>query len=88
MGAIPTTRERGREMIEHHFIITYSKERGWEWDTDSEASRYQEGTVWDTESKSWSVGYLGEGEYLDDDDLVGEQLGAILEIANSASKVI
>ncbi len=26
--------------------------------------------------------------YLDDDDLVGEQLGAILEIANSASKVI
>jgi hypothetical protein len=75
-------------MIEHHFIITYSKERGWEWDTDSEASRYQEGTVWDTESKSWSVGYLGDGEYLDDDDLVGEQLGAILEVVNSASKII
>jgi hypothetical protein len=75
-------------VIEHHFIIKYSKEEGWSWDTDSEASRYQEGTVWDTESESWSVGYLGDGEYLDDDDLVGEQLGAILEIANSASKVI
>ena len=75
-------------MIEHHFIITYSKEGGWNWDTDSEAARYSDGTVWNGKEGEWQSGYLGEGEYLDDDDLVGEQLGAILEVANSASKVI
>lgn len=57
-------------MIEHHFIIKYSKKEG------------------------WSVGYIGwdkekgEAEYLDDDDLIGEQLGAILEMANGANKII
>ena len=30
----------------------------------------------------------GEAEYLDDDDLIGEQLGAILEIANEAKVII
>lgn len=81
-------------MIEHHFIVKYSKEEGWSWDTDSEEPRYPDGTVWDTEKESWSVGYLGwneekgEAEYLDDDDLIGEQLGAILEVANGANKVI
>ena len=81
-------------MKEHHFIIKYSKDKGWEWDTDSEEPRYPDGTVYDTESESWSVGYVGwneekgEAEYLDDDDLIGEQLSAILEIANGANKVI
>ena len=81
-------------MIEHHFIIKYSKERGWEWDTDTEEARYPDGTVWDTEGESWSVGYVGwdkekgEAEYLDDDDLIGEQLGAILEVANGVKAII
>ena len=81
-------------MIEHHFIVKYSKEEGWSWDTDSEELRYSDGTVWDTEGESWSVGYVGwseekgEAEYLDDDDLIGEHLGAILGIANSENRII
>lgn len=81
-------------MIEHHYIIKYSKEEGWSWDTDSEEPRYPEGTVWDTEGERWSVGYVGwseekgEAEYLDDDDLIGEHLGAILGIANSENRII
>jgi hypothetical protein len=81
-------------MIEHHFIIKYSKAEGWEWDTDSEELRYSDGTVWNEQAQEWSNGYIGwnkekdEGEYLDDDDLIGEQLGAILDIANSENKVI
>ncbi len=80
--------------IEHHFIVKYSKEGGWEWDIESEEVRFVDGTVWDTERDSWSVGYLGwngqkgEAEYLDDDDLVGEQLGAMLDIANGAKAII
>jgi hypothetical protein len=81
-------------MIEHHFIVKYSKEGGWEWDTESEEPRYPDGTVWDTEGESWSSGYIGwskdkgEAEYLDDDDLIGEQLGALLEIANNSKVII
>ena len=81
-------------MIEHHFIIKYSKEGGWEWDTDTEEARYPDGTVWNEEAQEWTNGYIGwneekgEGEYLDDDDFIGEQLGAILEVANGANKVI
>ena len=81
-------------MIEHHFIIKYSKEGGWEWDTDTEEDLYPYGTVFNEENKQWQSGYAGwneakgEAEYVDDDDFIGEQLGAILEIANGASKVI
>ena len=81
-------------MIEHHYIIKYSKEGGWEWDTDTEEARYPDGTVFNDESQEWQSGYVGwneekgEAEYLDDEDLIGEQLTAILEIANGAKALI
>jgi hypothetical protein len=81
-------------MIEHHYIIKYSKEEGWEWDTDTEEARYPNGTVFNDETEEWQSGYVGwneekgEAEYLDDDDLIGEQLTAILEIANGAKALI
>ena len=81
-------------MIEHHFIIKYSKAEGWEWDTDIEEEHYPNGTVFNNETEEWQSGYVGwnkekdEGEYLDDDDLIGEQLGAILKIANEAKVII
>lgn len=81
-------------MIEHHYIIKYSKEGGWEWDTDTEEARYPNGTVFNDKTQEWQSGYVGwneekgEAEYVDDDDLIGEQLGAILEIANGAKALI
>jgi len=81
-------------MIEHHFIIKYSKEGGWEWDTDSEELRYSDGTVWNEQTQEWSSGYAGwseakgEAEYVDDDDVIGEHLGAILKVANEAKVII
>lgn len=80
-------------MIEHHFIIKYSKENGWEWDTDSEAIRYSDGTVWNSESNEWSNGYagwnkdMGEAEYVDDDDLIGEQLSKGLFMLNDMKEI-
>ena len=70
--------------IEHHFIVKYSTENGWEWDTDSEAVRYDSRTVWNSETEEWSIAYEGDGEYLDGDDIIGEQLGAALQIMNGA----
>ena len=81
-------------MIEHYFIIKYSKADGWEWDTDTEEALYPDGTVLDTEKAEWQSGYVGwnkekgEAEYLDDDDVIGEHLGAILGIANSENRII
>jgi len=81
-------------MIEHYFIIKYSKAEGWEWDTDTEEALYPDGSVLDTERAEWQSGYVGwnkekgEAEYLDDDDVIGEQLGAILKIANEAKVII
>jgi hypothetical protein len=71
-------------MIEHTFVIKYSNENGWEWDTDTEAAHFTDGTIYDTEAGEWQPAHLGEGEYIDNDDEIGEQLASILAIANDA----
>ena len=71
-------------MIEHTFVIKYSTESGWEWDTDTEAAHFTDGTIYDTEAGEWQPAHLGEGEYIDNDDEIGEQLVSILAIANDA----
>jgi hypothetical protein len=71
-------------MIEHTFVIKYSNEGGWEWDTDTEAAHFTDGTIYDTEAGEWQPAHLGEGEYVDNDDEIGEQLASILQIANDA----
>jgi hypothetical protein len=70
-------------MIEHVFTIKYTNERGWEWDTDLEA-RFDDGTIYDTDTGEWQPAHKGEGEYVDNDDEIGEQLASILQIANEA----
>jgi hypothetical protein len=69
-------------MIEHTFVIKYSNENGWEWDVDTEAAHFTDGTIYDTEAQEWTPAHLGEGEYVDSDDEIGEQLVSILQIAN------
>ena len=71
-------------MIEHTFVIKYSNENGWEWDVDTESVRVDEGTIYYTDTEDWVPAHLGEGEYVDNDDEIGEQLASILQIANDA----
>jgi hypothetical protein len=77
--------------IEHHFIVKYSTQNGWEWDTDSEAARYEGGTVWNSETDTWSSGYEGwndeegEAKYVDNDDTIGETLGSALQLMNGVN---
>jgi hypothetical protein len=71
-------------MIEHTFVIKYSNENGWEWDVDTESVRFDEGTIYYTDTEDWVPAHLGEGEYVDNDDEIGEQLVSILQIANDA----
>lgn len=70
--------------IEHHFIVKYSTENGWEWDTDSEEMRFQDGTIWNSDTQEWSIGYAGDGEYVDNDDVIGENLGSAIQLMNGA----
>jgi hypothetical protein len=72
--------------IEHTFVIKYSNEGGWEWDVDTEAARFDDGTIYDTETQQWEPAYL-DGEYADNDDEIGEQLASILHLANEARGV-
>ena len=71
-------------MIEHTFVLKYSNERGWEWDVDTEADHFTDGTIYDTDTQEWQPAHKGEGEYVDNDDEISEQLAAILQLANGA----
>ena len=70
-------------MKEHIFVIKYTNEKGWEWDTDTEASHFDDGTIYDRDTQQWEPAYL-DGEYADNDDEVGEKLATMLQIANEA----
>jgi hypothetical protein len=71
-------------MIEHYFVIKYTNEGGWEWDVDTESARFDDSTIYYTDTEDWVPAHLGEGEYVDNDDDVSDQLSAILQIANEA----
>jgi hypothetical protein len=66
---------------EHIFVIKYTNEKGWEWDTDLE-ERFDDGTIYDTETNEWIPAHVGQGEYVDNDDDIGENLGKWLRMAN------
>ena len=68
-------------MKEHIFVIKYTNQRGWEWDTDLEV-RFDDGTIYDTETGEWQPAHKGEGEYVDNDDAISERLASMLELAN------
>jgi len=71
-------------MIERIFVIKYTNEGGWEWDTDTESAKFDDGTIYDTEKEKWFPSYEGEGVYVDNDDEVGEKMGAMLQIMNES----
>jgi hypothetical protein len=72
-------------MIEHFFVIKYSNESGWEWDTEVEGAHFSDGTTYDTKEDTWLPSWQGEEEgYVDDDDEVGEKLGYMLKVMNYA----
>jgi len=53
----------------HHFVIAYDTEtKLWSWATDAEEGAFDDGTIYDKETKEWSSGYLGDGEYEPQED--------------------
>ena len=67
---------------EYHYVVKWSDENGWEIDSDSEETRFPDGTIYDSE-QGWQFGYLGEGEYTGDEQELSDTLADILELHNS-----
>jgi hypothetical protein len=69
--------------MKHYFIISFdAKDNSWEWDTEQEQVAFPDGTVWDEDNKEWTIAYLGDGEYIDNEDELSEQLGTHIRLMN------
>jgi hypothetical protein len=69
--------------MKHYFIISFdAKDNSWEWDTEQEEVAFPDGTVWDEDKEEWTIAYLGDGEYIDNEDELSEQLGTHIRLMN------
>ena len=66
---------------EHYFVVKYSAQDGFEIDPEVESDLFQNGTVWNTETKDWEVPYEGDNKWLDNDDEIAQLLLAIFRTA-------
>jgi hypothetical protein len=67
---------------QYHYVVSYKEGEGWAIDTDSEETRFPDGTIYDTEKNEWQFGYLGDGKFNGREQELTEQLMEILERGN------
>ena len=73
--------------MKHYFIISFDAETNhWEWDTEQEECQFTEGTCYDQDKEEWTIAYLGDGEYVDNEDELSAQMSAHLEMMNKEIK--
>lgn len=67
----------------HYFVVSYNSATSkWEWDTEAEELHFHEGTVVHNETNEWGYAYLGDGEYIDNEDELSSQLGNAIDLLN------
>lgn len=66
---------------EYHYIVKWSKDRGWEIDPDTESSNFPEGTIYDSK-EGWQFGYLGNGKFNGKEEELTEELTDMLDQSN------
>jgi hypothetical protein len=69
---------------EHHYIIKFNEEEGWQIDPDLDSDNFPNGTIYDSET-GWEFGYQGEGVYAKDEERLSEELTLLLEHHNTMS---
>lgn len=67
-------------MSQHHFIVVYDTEKGWEWDTESEEARFGK-SIYLPESDEW-VSSSHNDEIMDRDNEASDQLCQALRVMN------
>ena len=72
----------------HHFVVSFNEGTGkWQWDTDAEEARFDEGTIFNYDTNEWSSGYLGDGEYEPAEENLIDQLTHAMGIMNIVNGV-
>jgi len=71
-------------MREHHYIIKFNEETGWQIDPDLDSDNFPNGTIYDSET-GWEFGYQGDGVYAKDEERLTEELSLLLEHHNKMS---
>ena len=67
----------------HYFVVSYdSSTNKWQWDTNAEEAHFSDGTVKHNDTYEWSIAYLGDGEYIDNEDELSSQLSNAIELMN------
>jgi hypothetical protein len=69
---------------EHHYIIKFNEEEGWQIDPDLDSDNFPNGTIYDSET-GWEFGYQGEGVYAKDEERLSEELTLLLDHHNKMS---
>lgn len=71
-------------MSQHHFIITYDSDKGWEWDLEAENARFPEGTTYI--NGQWYPPYklMNDQSYIySRDEKAAQLLGEYLQLMNA-----
>lgn len=72
--------------MKHYFIISFEAETNtWDWDTEQEELSFPDGTVVD-ENNEWTTAYLGDGEYIDNEDELSSLLYSHIKQMNKEMK--
>ena len=69
--------------MKHYFSLSFDAETNtWDWDTDQEEVAFPDGTVYNSETNEWTIAYLGDGEYIDNEDEVSSQMYCHIRLMN------
>jgi hypothetical protein len=69
-------------MKKHHWVVVFDKQKGWHIEPEVEEEVFDNGTIYDTDTYSWSSGYKGDGVYDETDMELTHVLLSILETMN------
>lgn len=69
-------------MKEYFYVVSWNDKSGWTINSELEESVFPDGTIYDHDSKEWSVAYKGDGEWEENEQELTEQLIDILETHN------
>ena len=67
----------------YHYAIMFDEETNrWDIDIDTEEQVFNEGSIYNTETREWEYGYAGDGEFIGREEEITEALSNFLDKQN------
>lgn len=71
---------------QYHWVIQFdSTTNQWSVDTEMEESIFWDGTVYNLDTRSWELGYVGDGEFTGREDQLSSILNTFISVLNLGS---